>query len=355
VTMTDLAVRLGVSKNTISLALRYDPQIPEKTRLRIQRLAHKLGYTKNPTVAHLMTQLRRSKSARYQSPLALINANLDPDAFRRHPTIPTYVAGCRKRAKELGYSLDEFWLHEESLDGERLNMIFYARNIRGAIVVGLMKENRLPERFLPTWKTFHTVVTGVRTHGPSLSFACTDHHMLVFTAFQKAVELGYHRPALVLDHVIDGLTDGRFSAGMQIAQAQIPASRRTRPFYLVEEARRKPTLFYAWFEKEKPDVILTLYNVVRHWLHDRRDVGMIQLEWRAQSPEWAGMNQHNDLVGEAAVEMVINLIQTTEPGIPEFPRATLLGNTWVDGKTTRPNDIYFTLNAPRRKTRETLI
>jgi len=335
VTMTALALRLGVSKNTISLALRHDPQIPEKTRRRIQRLADKLGYTKNPTVAHLMTQLRRSKSARYQSPLALLNANVDPDAFHRHPTIPTYVKGCRKRAAELGYSLDEFWLHDESLNGERLNKILHTRNIRGAIVVGLMKENRLPDRFLTTWRTFHTVVTGVRTHEPALSFACTDHHMLAMTAFQKAIELGYRRPALVLDHVIDGLTDGRFSAGMQIAQAQIPASRRTKPFYFVEEARKEPSLFYAWFEKEKPDVLLTLYNVVRHWLQDRRDIGMIQLEWRAQSPEWAGMNQHNDLVGEAAVEMVINLIHNNDPCIPDFPRATLLGSTWVDGTTAK--------------------
>ena len=333
--MTAMALRLGVSKNTISLALRHDPQIPEKTRRKILRLADKMGYTKNPTVAHLMSQLRRSKSPRYQSPLALLNANVDPDAFKRHPTIPTYVKGCRKRAAELGYSLDEFWLHDEALDGERLNKIFDTRNIRGALVIGLMKENQLPDRFLPTWKNFPTVVTGVRTRDPALSFACTDHQMLAMKAFRQAIELGYRRPALVLDHVIDGLTDGRFSAGVQIAQADIPASRRTKPFYFVEEARKKPSLFHTWFDKEKPDVLLTLYNVVRHWLQDRRDVGMIQLEWRAQSPDWAGMNQHNDLVGEAAVEMVINLIHNNDPGIPEFPRATLLGSSWVNGKTAR--------------------
>jgi LacI family transcriptional regulator len=335
VTMSTIALRLGLSKNTISLALRHDPQIPKETRRRVQHLADQMGYRVNPTVAHLMTQLRRSKSPRYQSPLALLNANLDPDAFHRHPTIPTYVKGCRKRAAELGYSLDEFWLHDESLDGKRLNKIFQTRNIRGALVVGLMKENCLPERFLTTWQTFHTVVTGVRTREPALSFACTDHHLLALTAFQKAIELGYRRPALVLDHVIDELTDRRFSGGVQVAQAQIPSSRRTRPFYFVEEARREPSLFYAWFEKEKPDVLLTLYNVVRHWLQDRRDVGMIQLEWRVQSPDWAGMNQHNDLVGEAAVEMLINLIHNNDPGIPRFPRATLIGNTWVEGKTAR--------------------
>ncbi len=35
-TMTDIARRAGVSKNTVSLALRHDPQIPAATRARIR-------------------------------------------------------------------------------------------------------------------------------------------------------------------------------------------------------------------------------------------------------------------------------------------------------------------------------
>jgi LacI family transcriptional regulator len=90
--------------------------------------------------------------------------------------------------------------------------------------------------------------------------------------------------------------------------------------------------------REKPDVILTLYNVVRRWLARLkiavpRDIGLIQLEWRKSSPEWAGMNQHNDVVGEVAVEMLVGMIHNNERGIPAFPRATLVGSTWVDGKT----------------------
>jgi LacI family transcriptional regulator len=339
--MGDIARRAGVSKNTVSLALRADPQIPEKTRRRIQRLAQGMGYQKNPTVAHLMAQLRKSRSPSFQSTLALLNASLDPAAFTRHPTIPVYVKGCRRRAAQLGYSLDEFWLHDKNLDGNRLNKILRARSIRGAIVVGLMKENRLPARFLPTWKEFHTVVTGVRTQSPTLSFACTDHHILALKAFEQALRLGYRRPALVLDHEIDQLVDGRFSAGARIAQQQLPKARQIEPFYLVTEARQNPALFHTWFAKEKPDLILTLYNVVRDWIEAMklripRDVGLIQLEWRKEHCEWAGMNQHNDVVGEAAVEMVINMIHNHSPGLPEFPLATLIGSTWVPGKTIHP-------------------
>ncbi len=47
------------------------------------------------------------------------------------------------------------------------------------------------------------------------------------------------------------------------------------------------------------------------------------------------MDQHNDIVGEAAVEMLIGMIHRGESGIPLFPRATLLGSNWVNGTTVR--------------------
>ena len=339
-TMSDIARRVGLSKNTVSLALRHDPQIPEKTRNRIQRAAHALGYKKNPTVAHLMAQLRTSRSLTFQAPLALLNANLDPAAFTNHPTVPVYVQGCQKRATELGYSLDEFWLHDPQLDAKRLERILRARNIRGIIVIGLMKENRLPPKFLSIWKQFPTVVTGVRTHEPALSFASSDQHILALKAFEKALSLGYQRPALVLDREIDLLVDGRFTSGIHIAQQSLPKSRQTKPFYQIKQARNDPRIFQQWFEQEKPDVVLTLYNVAQRWLEAMglvipRDVGLIQLEQRRDHVDIAGMDQHNEIVGEAAVEMVINMIHHHEIGIPAFPRATFIGSTWVDGKSVK--------------------
>lgn len=341
--MASVAKAAGVSKNTVSLALRGDPQIPPATRKRIAKIAEKLGYRKNATMAHLMAELRRTKGPRFQASLALLNANHDREAFTQHPTVPAYVEGCRRMAERMGYAVDEFWLHEPELDGARLNKILRARGIRGVIVVGLMRENILPVGYAETWAEFPTVVTGVRTREPAMSFACADHHILGVRAFEKALDLGYRRPALVLDEEIDRLVEGRFSAGVDIAARGVPLANRTEPFYKVREAMVDPELFRQWFAREEPDVLLTLYNVVRPWLAQMglsvpKDVGLIQLEWRAGSPEWAGMNQRNDLVGEAAVEMLISMTHRQEKGVPEFPRATLIGSTWVDGETVRKVD-----------------
>jgi LacI family transcriptional regulator len=87
-------------------------------------------------------------------------------------------------------------------------------------------------------------------------------------------------------------------------------------------------------------VVFTLYHFVLHWLEQRpmkvpEDIGLIQLEWRESRPDIAGMHQHNDVTGEAAVDMVISQIHNNEAGIPKFPRATLIGATWIDGRTVQ--------------------
>ena len=338
--MRDIAREAGVSKNTVSLALRRDAKIPLVTRRRIEEIAKRLGYRKDPTVAHLMVKLRSARAPGYKATLAIFNANSDQHAFTNSPTIPAYVRGCRRRADHLGYTLDEFWLHDPTLNGTRLNRILRSRNIRGGVVVGLVNDNQLPERFLPTWQEFPVVVTGVRTESPTLSFTSTDHHMLAIKAFQEALALGYRRPGLLLDHITDHLTDGRFSSGFHVAQSQVPAVQRSRPFYLYHEAIKNRELFHKWLKKERPDAILTLYHETESWLTDLglsvpTDMGLIQLEWQKHHRQWAGMEQHNDIVGEAAVDMVISMIHHEEVGIPSFPRSTLIGSTWIPGETIR--------------------
>lgn len=339
-TMAEVAKRAGVSKNAVSLALRHDPRIPAATRERILRACRRMGYQPDPAVGELMARLRRGRSAAGRVPLALINANRDPDAFLKHPTVPTYVAGCRRRAESLGYFLDDFWLHDPSLDGAALVRVFHARNIRGALLVGLMDGNRLPGSLRPLIERYPCVVTGVSTRDPALSYACVDHHRLTLDAMDRARSLGYRRPGLVLDRVIDELVSGRFTAGYLVAQRALPAHERLPPFLDFEATRGQPAAFGRWWRRYRPDVIFTLYNAVRHWLEADGlkvpdDIGLIQLEWRAAHPDWAGMNQHNDHVGEAALDMLVGMIHRGEKGAPEFPRATLIGATWQDGSTVR--------------------
>lgn len=56
----DIALAAGVSHSTVSRALSNSPLIPEATRLRVQRIAQRKGYTPNAIARVLFT--RRSQA-----------------------------------------------------------------------------------------------------------------------------------------------------------------------------------------------------------------------------------------------------------------------------------------------------
>ena len=343
ITLSVIASQTGYSKNTVSLALRGDPQIPATTRERIRQVADRLGYRPNAVVSHLMAQLRSSQNARFQAKLALVNAHRDAKALRSHATIPAYVRGCERRAAQLGYDFDHFWLHDPKLKAESWIRILRTRGIKGLIIVGMMDQNHLPPHLRPIWDQFPCVVTGVRTRDPALSFSCVDHHHLTLSAFEQALALGYRRPALLVEDRLDRLVEGRFSGAMLAAQQGLPPKQRVPAFTQLDEARTNRDLFHRWFDRHQPDVLLSLYNIIFPWLKDRglrvpQDIGVIQLEWRESHAEISGMNQHNDTVGEAAVDMVVGQIHRSEACIPDFPRATLIGASWVEGGSVRRQD-----------------
>ncbi|MBM3853986.1 MAG: LacI family transcriptional regulator, partial [Verrucomicrobia bacterium] len=321
VTMAQLATRAGVCKATISLALRNDPRISAEVRQRVRRVADELGYTRNPLVDELMSQLRRSRVANFQRTIALLNAHRDRRVFTDNPTVPLWVDGCQRRARHLGWHIDEFWLHNPELDGESLLRILLARGIRGAVVIGAFNVVWIPARFRPLWDEIACVVTGIRTRSPALSFTCVDHHNLVLDAMTRLRALGYRRPGLVLSQTVDRVTDGRFTCGMWLAQQALPEADRVPALtgFPTDDDGAAP--FSDWYRQHRPDAVLTLHTVVRDWLgalgrEAPRDLGLVHLERTRETAWWAGMEQHNDVAGEAAIDLLGGMLHNHEYGVP---------------------------------------
>ena len=59
-TLEDVALKAGVHRTTVSLALREHPRIPAATRMRIKAIAAKLGYRINPLVSALLGSVSRT-------------------------------------------------------------------------------------------------------------------------------------------------------------------------------------------------------------------------------------------------------------------------------------------------------
>ncbi len=334
-TLQHIADAASVGKSTVSLALRNDPRLLEATRQRIQAIAEELGYKANPTVAALMAQLRASRTQKFQATLGLINASSERDKLSEFQTFRDWVSGCKHRGTQLGYSLDEFWLWEPGIDAKRLATILNSRGIRGLIVTGVLNDGLLSAEFSPIWNQFACVVVGVRTTRPKLHCASNDQYATSLDSFQEGIALGYQRPGLVIEKKVDENLNGRFSAGFLMGQLQLPTANRIPT---CDFNREDPKSFEKWFRKHQPDVIITLHAELMKWLPAMNfavpeQVGLIHLDRSVDMTDWAGMNQNNDHVGVAALDMLVGALHRAEFGIPAFAKSMMIESDWVPGAT----------------------
>lgn len=161
-TIRDVARAAGVGASTVSLALRNDPRLRPATRDHVRKVASEIGYLPNATLSSLMAQVRVGKNSPFQATLGFLNAAEDPAILREIPTFREWARGAAERARELGYSVDQFWLHDASCSATRLVEILQARGIRGLIVAGLQNDGILPPSHAEVWPGFSAVVIGLR-------------------------------------------------------------------------------------------------------------------------------------------------------------------------------------------------
>ena len=329
----------GVSNGTISLALRNHPRIRPEVRERIQRIAAEAGYKANPLVANLLAQLRASKTIAFQSTLGLLYLGSEPGLLSAVPTYQSWVKGCRDRASALGHGLDEFSLC--GLSPERLSRILYARNIQGVVVIGPFENNVIPGELDPLWVKTAAVVIGVRPAHPALTFVSNDQFSTVAVAVEEIAHLGYCRPGLCIHPDVDDWVEDRFTGGFKAAQGKMAAKNRLPVFGYRSPAEdpKAEARFRAWVIRHRPDVILTVHHEIKSWLRSMRvcvpgDIGLVHLD-KTDDVAWAGIRQNSNLVGRAAVDMVIGQLHRNEYGVPPFQKCMFISGSWVPGPTVR--------------------
>ena len=116
-----LADQLGISRSTVSRALRSDERISPATRRRVSELAGKLGYKRNPYLSVLMRNLREGAVPAVVPVIAFINPAPSRETWHSKKTNGLAFQGARKRARELGFALEEFAERRHSLSIARAN------------------------------------------------------------------------------------------------------------------------------------------------------------------------------------------------------------------------------------------
>ena len=63
------------------------------------------------------------------------------------------------------------------------------------------------------------------------------------------------------------------------------------------------------------------------------EIGLAHLDITEKLAGWSGMKQNSEMIGSAAVDIVVGQLHRNETGIPKSPKCVQIGSTWVEGTT----------------------
>jgi len=332
VTLNTIADKAGVHKSTVSLALRNHPRIPRDTCQRIQDLARQLGYRPNPYVKAVMSHLQAGRTPAFQGSLALIHTN--PHTHKYFYS-RAYVRGALGRANELGFKLTEFNLISEAYTPVQLRRMLLARNIH-LLIIYHHPTAEIPGHQIPMDLSDFSVITiGSRLENPTYNFVGTDAFYAASLAVTNALKLGYRRIGLAMSGYVDYENEYRYSGGYDAALKTYGIKNEIPVCFIDREDYQK---IEPWLRKYKPDVILGLNDEVPQAAIDSgysipETIGWIHLDWGPGLNHWTGINSMHEVVGRAAVDIVVAHFNRNERGAPEHPRSALVNGQWIEGQT----------------------
>ncbi|HYC70733.1 MAG TPA: LacI family DNA-binding transcriptional regulator [Opitutaceae bacterium] len=345
ITQTDIARAAGVHSTTVSLALRNSPSIPAATRERICAIAAQMGYAPDPVLGALVAYRHGRRGGAPAETIAYVTRWNSRWGWQAMPGHRELHAGAARRAAELGYRLEHFWLGEPGMTGRRLGDILAARGIGGVVFASRAAAPDRPVEL--DWSRFSAVRIDRFPHEPSLHHVTNDQLRVIRLAVQRTLAAGHRRIGLVMPRAWDALVDQAWSTGFLAEQARLPASARLPALLYVETPTRPdapephpidPAALDRWLREHRPEVILGHAPAVLEPLRAcgrevPRDAGFVDLFLESGDGRIAGIRHHCARVGEVAIDLLVSQIRQNIRGIPAVPTATLVEGTWVDGAT----------------------
>ncbi|MEO6003489.1 MAG: LacI family DNA-binding transcriptional regulator [Opitutus sp.] len=332
-TLRTLASSLGLSAATVSEGLRNSPKVKKETRARIHEAAAAAGYVHNPLVGHVMADLRRRQLQGCRGVIAALNLREQANPLRARFQ-DAVLQGATRRAEELGFGLEVFWVGGKQLSPKRLNVVLHTRGIRGVFVMPFEAHQDWSE---VDWPNLSAVRMDYCLSQPAMHTVCPDHHSGLMHAIDRLRSMGYCRVGLYVRHTAEKRILYKWTGALMSYHQLMTPEERVPPL-LVDEL--DPAAFLAWFDEHRPDVIIGHHPVVIEWLARRklqvpRDVGFFNLNTNQEPHPSAGLDLRPHQLGAAAIDSVVAQIQRSERGIPAHPKTITIEGTWVDGPTVR--------------------
>ena len=337
ITTRDIADTAGVNQSTVSRALRNDPSVSEKMRIKIRKISDELGYRPNPFISAFTAQVRGYRRSPQHASIAVLNAYRDDDQME---FLDRYIQGATKRAEQMGFRVDIFNFQKLESKEARLLQILRTRGILGLLVLPLPTYEDLSGLDV---EHLACATIDMTENLPAISHAVPDYFRHMQTALTKLESLDYKRVGFCTKPS-EVHSFARYSMAAYLQwQQHLPVKSRLKVHVdsgMGERQAEDRNLFFRWLEKSRPDVLIS--NDIRYlnWMREAGikvpdDIGFSTLSWEDNMSETAGIDQRQAQVGSAAIDLVVGHIYRNEYGLPEAMKTVFIDGIWRDGETIK--------------------
>jgi len=179
ITIRDVAVKAGVSHQTVSRVINHSEQVTEETRQRVERVITEMGYSPNAIARYMARGSTRT--------LSCISPNLTDFTFA------SIIEGAEIEARQQGYFLMSASAPDEKVFQDLVSQLVESRRTEGLLVINPYADERhtlLPSR--------HPVVfVGATPRDGSVSSVALDDRSVALQAMQHLIDLGHRRIAMI--------------------------------------------------------------------------------------------------------------------------------------------------------------
>ncbi len=332
-TMKSIALEAGVSESTVSRALNNHPHLKSETKQRIQKIAEDLGYTRNPYVTALMSQVRLGRPVLDKPKIALIHCMGLSHYEPIHPVLVDFRNGASAQAVRLGYEIEEHYLKRKGSSPERLLSLLVNRGIKG-IIFEHPSSGDFPDGI--DLRPFACVTTEFVDGLPYLHKVSVDVYENLLKALVKCTDKGYRKIGLLISGFQDSHNSFRRRAAFMVASGKyVPEAQLS----ILERADAKidEGELLNWIRDSDLEVVVSPMNresnpVVESGLHIPDDIAFVGLDlWRKNESGFAGIEPGWLELGKIAVNQVVDSIGRNEFGVPEIPTRSVISGCWVEG------------------------
>ena len=338
ITLKHVAEEAGVSRMTVSLALRGHAKISEATKKKVRRAADALGYVPNPHLSALGAHIRSSKQKALPASLAyLCHTEIRSEDILRNVT-PSFeeefFLGAARRASALGFVLDRILVDSKEAKSGRLNNILLSRGIMGLVV---WRHWVSQADWKMDWHRFAVCSLGVSLDSWSNQLVECDRHHGMVELVRRLQSLGYRRPGLALLEDQD-LAHGHIQRSIiSNWQLQLPIENRVE--HLIEPKLSKRQ-FWEWLEEHQPDVVIAGLDIMYDWLCESGrsvplDIGLVRPQI-VEKKGLSGIRFNHESLGATAVDLVASQIYNNETTRDDSSkRSVVLRGEWSEGESLR--------------------